>query len=659
MKKLKKKMIGLALAGALICNLPGVALGAEESGPVFDLEQVIITATKTEKPLKDVPASVSVITAKDLEKINAKSLDDALQYVPGVYLNNQTGMKANKISIRGLSQNRVLVLVDGMPMNQGYTGTSLRDVPLSNIERIEIIKGPFSALYGSSAMGGVINVITKEGGPPQTILKTAVGEQGTHRYTVSHSNTVGKLQYYLDYYKMDTDGYIEPKLPAYGKFSKENEKYSVKMTYRFNDQDKLTVMSSKTESEYGYDDQARKGARTAKENNLQYSHKFDENREIKLQVGEFTVDPYWTLQPMSKRVAGRTVSFPSYSSNPVKIKTGEINYNWKVNENNLLTVGLNTRLDKYDGYSLNKNENTYQDLSGAKARTDSFYLQDEIKMDPKVTLYLGGRYDKWKFYDGYNLQGNMGERTEDNFSPKLALVYKQDERSTWHFSTGKSFAAPNFINNARLWPMGSGTGFLTPSADISPEKSTSYEVGLEKILSPETTLSLNLFQNEISDMIVQSDYNKNGVADGNSYWRNVAKARIKGVELETKHKFSSSLTSFVNYTYNESKILKYENKAYEGNELPTVPKETFNIGLTYDQGKVMADIRGTYISGVYDNEANTTYYEPHFVVNTKLAYRVNENTQLALCVDNLFNKEYYEDNLAPGRIVTLEITQKF
>lgn len=648
MRKWQKKMGGLLAAAILTLNIVNPALAAEKNDPIFDLEQVVITATKTEKKLKEAPASVSVITAEDLERANIKTLDDALQYIPGVYVNNQTGMKANKISIRGLSQNRVLVLVDGIPMNQGYTGTPLRDIPLSNIERVEVIKGPFSALYGSSAMGGVINVITKENAKPQTVLKMSTGEQNTHSYSISHNNTVGKLQYYVDYYKRDTDGYIiDPKTPQDGKFGKNNEKYNAKIVYRFSEKDKLTVMSGKTESEYGYEVRVGKGARTAKEDNVQYVHKFDENKEIKVQLGEFTIDPYWTLQGTS------------YSANPTTTKIAEVNYNWRVNERNLLTLGLNTKQDKYDGYSKLTNTGVYRDRSGAKAKTDSFYLQDEINLDEKSTLYLGGRYDKWKFYDGYNLNGNLKERTESSFSPKVAFVYKQDEQTTWHVSAGKSFAAPNFINTSRLWPMGGG-GFLIPSEKIAPEKATSYELGVEKNLDSRTRLSASVFQNEIEDMVVQSSYKDDGTIDNtNLYWRNVAKARIKGLELEIKQKISPYLSSFYNYTYNDSKIIKHEKANLAGNQVPAVPKETICLGFNYEKDKILANIRGRYVSRVYDADDNKVAYQPHFVVDSKISYKIGENTELALCVDNLFNKKYYEDNLAPGRTVTLEITQKF
>lgn len=650
MKKLKNKLATLVIAGVLICNLPVLALAAENDDPIFDLEQVVVTATKTAKMVKDVPASISVITAKDLEEANVKTLDEALQHVPGVYINNQTGMKASKISIRGLSQNRVLVLLDGMPMNQGYTGSPLRDLPLSNIDRIEVIKGPFSALYGSNAMGGVINVITKEGVKEQTVIKTAVGGEGTNRYSFSHNNSVGKLEYYLDYYKMDTDGYVEPTTPQNGKFGKNNEKYNTKLVYHFDDKDKLTVVSGKTENEYGYELNPNKGARTAKENNLQYTHKFDENRELKVQVGEFKVDPYWTLQGTS------------YSANPIESRTRELNYNWRINNQHLLTVGASTKLDQYDGYTLVTTTEKYKDKSGAKAKTDSLYLQDEIKMGEKTTAYLGGRYDKWKFYDGYNLDGSLPERTESSFSPKLSLVYQQNEKTTLHFSAGKSFSAPSFINTARLWPMGGSSAgyYLIPSPNIAPEKATSYEVGLERVISAKTLFSANLFQNEIEDMIMQSSYRDDGTIDAhNLYWRNVAKVRIKGAELELKHKFSPNLTSYINYTYNHSEILKHENKNNEGNQVPTVPKEMLNLGLTYAQGKIMTNLQGRYVSKVYDDDANTTYYQPHFVVDSKISYHANSDTEVALYVDNLFDKQYREDSLAPGRLVSVEVTQKF
>ena len=159
-KRLAKYSLGAVCAVMLLSNTAW-ASPAESSDDVLD--SIVITATKTEAEVKDIPASVSVITADDIARANVKSVEDILRYQTGFAVKDMGGMKATKVSMRGMSQNGVLVMVDGVSVNNGYTGgANWSSVPVEMIERIEVVRGAGSALYGSNAMGGVVNIITKQ-----------------------------------------------------------------------------------------------------------------------------------------------------------------------------------------------------------------------------------------------------------------------------------------------------------------------------------------------------------------------------------------------------------------------------------------------------------------------------------------------------------------
>ena len=159
MKKLASK--GL-LMSALICGnvLWGGTTVLADEVQEYELDEMVVTATRTMKQIQEVPSSVSVVTAKEIEDRNVTSVQEALQYMPGVYM-DQTAQGG--ISLRGFGSTNVLVLVDGLQMNDTYQGAvNFNSIPVENIERIEVVRGAGSSIYGGHAVGGVINITTKE-----------------------------------------------------------------------------------------------------------------------------------------------------------------------------------------------------------------------------------------------------------------------------------------------------------------------------------------------------------------------------------------------------------------------------------------------------------------------------------------------------------------
>lgn len=658
MTKNKTNKIAAIAAGMLLLNLPAAPAAAEEEH-YYTLDQIVVTATRTEKKVKDIPAGITVITAEDLKKQNIRTLDDALLHVPGVYIKGQRGMKATKISIRGLSQNRVLVLLDGQPLNNGYTGgTQWANIPIDNIERIEVIRGPFSALYGSSAMGGVVNIITRENAPPQTFLTTGAGEQGTRLFSFGHNDQDGKLEYYLNYAKKETDGYtLNPATPGDGDFGWDNEQHSAKFIYHLNETDQLSVSTSRSDHSYQYDVKTDRGQRVTEMLNLRYQGQLAPDKQLTVRWSELDFSDYWT------------VSGSNFSPNPAKTREAEVSMNWELSPRHTLTFGAATKIDKCDGQTFRLSNpavisrDDLREQSGGKTSTDSFYLQDEMSLNPQTTLYVGGRYDQWKFHDGYNVSGKLDDKEESSFSPKASLVYKQNDRTSWYLSGGKSFSSPTIFNLARRWDV--AASLLLPNPELKPEKATSYEFGINHQATASTAVKLSVFRNNITDMIYQAYIRDLSATKKEYQWRNAGEAEITGVELEVDHRFSPNVSGYANYTHNDPEITANSDASLVGKQVPTVPKDTFSLGLTYEQKKLTANMEGRYVARTYESDKNTEVdhgygsFEPHFVVDTKLTYRFTGSTSLALSVYNLLDRKYYQESLAPERSVLVELTQKF
>ncbi|MBA3017910.1 MAG: TonB-dependent receptor, partial [Desulfobacteraceae bacterium] len=212
---MKKFLLLICLLG-LIFIIPGPALAEEkekeaEKG-IIKLEEIVVTATKTEKKVEDAPGSVSIVSREEIERRNIKTVDEALSEITGVFAKRNKGLmdSTSSIRLRGFNGDQyTLILLDGQPLNDAYTGgLEWGMLPVDNIERIEVIRGAASALYGGNAMGGVINIITKT---PEKLEASATAGYGTHdtrRYRFSLGDRFAdKFSLRIGYEEESTDGY--------------------------------------------------------------------------------------------------------------------------------------------------------------------------------------------------------------------------------------------------------------------------------------------------------------------------------------------------------------------------------------------------------------------------------------------------------------------
>lgn len=234
----------------------------EES--VNKLDEVVVTATRTERSLETLPESVSVVTREEIEKSAAFRADDLLREMPGVYVRSYQGILSssttNDIGIRGLTgEDRVLVLKDGIPINDPYGGAvEWNEAGIEDIERIEVVRGPGSALYGSNAMGGVVNIVTrKPGGDFSASAKAGYGGMNTRLASARSSAGVGRFGYYVSGSYLESDGYCdipkEKKMPYHANKEVERYNYQGKLSFDIDD----TSYSTFTFSHYEQEDTGR------------------------------------------------------------------------------------------------------------------------------------------------------------------------------------------------------------------------------------------------------------------------------------------------------------------------------------------------------------------------------------------------------------------
>ncbi len=525
---------------------------------------MVVTATRTEKKIIDVPASVEVITAKDLEKSGAAYVDDALKKVTGIAVSRTGGLANSKpvVTMRGVkSGSDVLVLVDGQPMVNAYSGTvNWNDIPVESIEKIEVVKGPGSAIYGSNAMAGVINITTKDSEKMHAKTSLTYGTNHTWIKKINVGDKVGKFGYDLYYQGTDSHTYSDmatasvkngvgtPNGDGYkvvsnskgngqqaivGKKSNkiwDEDNYKGKLTYKFDDSKTLSLGYMKTKNEYSYDYASHEnwvskiGTIYTPENKKFSVSKsmFDgapggvderiytvgySDKDAKLHVNAgLTDNRSWNGGVYSGGTYENDLS--QYDS---KRYTMGVTKEAQLSNNDNAVFGVQYQHDKMNKVKLKKTD--FKTISQAgEGKTDMYgiFFQDEHKFNDKVSLIGALRYDHWTVKDGraYDINGmddRPDSRSDSALSPKLALNYKFDDTQSAYISWGKAFSAPSLYDMfSGTVNTGSNKNVVIPNPGLKPQIITTTEAGYKKNIGEKTTVQMAVFHNKIKNINYQA-----------------------------------------------------------------------------------------------------------------------------------------------------------
>jgi iron complex outermembrane receptor protein len=741
---MKKKELCCLVAG-VCAGMAGAAFGADGAEK---LGEVVVTATKTAKDTLEAPAAVSVVTAKEIENRNIHSVDEALTLLPGIYTTRPGGhepsVMGTNVLLRGIPDySRTLVLVDGQTLNDPYIGAvTWESVPPETVERIEVVPGPFSSLYGGSAMGGVINIITKAPTKREFSVRGGYGTDNFKSGSLVYQDRLGeRIGIVFDYAYKESDGYIKDEVvlkpsgaagipvtgarrttdtsgnAAYlvgdkGANGWSSQNVGVKLYVDLPAQSRLTVGASQFLYEsFGrnrYNTYLRDAAGnpvssgnvtvagtgtnlvvrerdflTGPDSEIKEYNRYAAEYEMKLGKGaSLKATLGYSEMPLYNNYfvlgTGATLSGGGAASRmlrPSSELSGSVQASFPVSDRHYLVAGLsgNRRMIDTVTYSVSDWRNAgatgpVQNRTAGEDTTYALYVQDEITLTDRLTAYLGGRYDSWStegFIEQVKAPAYKNEyaaRSQSHFSPKASLVYRPVDTTTFRGSVGTAFHTPNLRDTFGWWTPQTGYTY-TPNPDLKPETVASWEVGVEHQVGSGTLLRATYYENRLKDLIyrTQDDILKTqGVA-------NAGKAEVKGIELEVRQKLLGGLTGFANLTYNDPKITENPAKpATEGKYITNTPRKMANIGLQGVQGPWSGSLTGHYVGKVYANDENLDTvsgvygsYDPYFVADAKIAYRVKDRVTLSLAVNNLADRRYYQSSLAQGRAYYGEVALRF
>ncbi|MEW5798602.1 MAG: TonB-dependent receptor [Bacteroidota bacterium] len=510
---------------------------------LIQTQTVVVTANKRAQSLEEVPVSMSVLDAKSFEARNIVDLDDALRYIPGVnFQQSQINIRASSGYSRGVGS-RVTLLMDGVPLLSGDTKEiTFESIPVFQIDRVEVLKGAGSTLYGSGALVGAVNVITKEAEESPAVFwriysgiysKPAFDQwKWTDSYRFKDGQFAGfssrfdNLGVAFSLNRISDDGYREGDwLRRYNGF--------LKLKYDLSPYQSITY-SSNLFSQYRADflwwknfQNALRPADTQRDvtvsslrfnNALVYKHFITEEFYYDVKVVHFRGN--WHRDGLNNVRLDESISDALVT---------DLQANWSLDDNNILTFGVTGNYDRVRSSIFGSHE----------GQGIAVYVQNERKFSEQLSVTAGIRHDR---------QEVIGSFAEQQTNPKLGVRYTIDEQSTLRLSVGRGFRSPSI---GELFTSTSNTGgaaIVVPSPNLNPEHSWTYEVSSTHAVTEHLQFDIALFHSDIYDLIEPNVFSDSLVKIN---FRNITQARIRGFETSIRTKlFDHSLLIDGHYNYN-------------------------------------------------------------------------------------------------------------
>lgn len=628
---------------------------AQEESKTYKLDKVVVTGTKTPHTLKNTPVQTTLITEEDIEKTNAQTVMDVLNEIPGIY----TGMHSDvfgsytwRAKMRGLNINKGygLVLVDGQRVmgagqsgGMGVYGIGLNQIPVNMIKRIEVVKGPGSALYGSDAVAGVINIITNEAPKKPTAevgaqhgwydVRTKDGEdlytgKSSQAYLSYGDTFANRFGTYFHYSHEESDG-VE-RTEENNKRNYGLGKINMDLSEYMNVALKGELSKTEQQPETGQEKKDTDSYRFSGQLNL------TPNKDNRITLSGYTSNRDF--------VTGYPGYHYGYRHGDIGYNQCELQYTTHLLGWNTLTMGGEFRQQVLD--LVFENRITPPSPVDENVDNTALYLQDEIELCQDLTLVPGVRYDD---------HSEFGAQT----NPKLSLMYNMGRDTTVRASVGRFYKSPTI--RQLYFSREHGSWYSQNNPDLDPEKGWGYNLNIEKYFMPNNLLlNLGIFRNDIDDKVVR--YSTGGTYPGTDLeirsYKNVQEVYVQGLEMNIKARLTNSLSCNLAYTYTDS-----ENKQYH-NELPYTPNHIVTLSPSYKIDKYGIEINSqiSYADEQYTDLENTEKIDSYVTANAKISKKLSEKFKLSFEVDNILDSDRATedpDDEMVGRGYTVKLKGKF
>ncbi|HIE04140.1 MAG TPA: TonB-dependent receptor, partial [Candidatus Latescibacteria bacterium] len=573
------------------------------------IDQIVVTATRMERVVKDLSATVSVVTSDDIEASNVNSCTDILNTLPGVFVHKTGAFGRADVEIRGLGGRgrKVMVLVDGRPVKMGLFGcTVTHSLPLDNVERIEVVRGSLSVLYGSDALGGVINIITRKPTKPVQVDYTfSYGSFDTYVQRLRAGGVKGRLSLYATADKRKSRGHLPNS-------SYDGSDYTLRMGYKVSE-DLEAVLSCKYFK--GYKEEPLKA------NSIDTVEVWNDYERGALDLSLSGRIKGWELMAKVYKNLGEHEFSDGWHSRDF-VDGAIIHGSGRPFSGNTLTAGFEFR--RQGGKSFNWPKGKWD------KREYAIFLHDE-QLFGRTIFTLGGRY-------------NYDDVSGGSFCPQVGLVVHVNEGASVRASINKGFRSPQ-INELYMFP--------PHNEDLKPEEVWNYELGLSgRIKGVEAELVGYRMKGK---RMIKLEKNPN--PPPKFKFQNTGSFDFKGIELNVRARMAEGLLGTFSYTYLDP-----------GDMTKGRPGDKLDMSLTYNMRKLSLSIKGQYVWDYFAADGGEQRIPNYFVADAKLSYELLPGFLGFLAVDSIFDTDYkvYADlpggkaglYRMPGRAVTVGLSLK-
>jgi len=557
--------------------------------------ELSITANRRSQSTDNTLASVSIITRKDIENIKAYDLVDVLRLQRGISISRTGGSgSTTSVFIRGSESDQVLVIMDGVRVSSATTGSfNWADLSLAQVERIEIVRGPRAALYGSDAIGGVIEITTRKDFKPYVSL--GYGKYSTKQLSAGFAGDFDKNHVAINVSGEKSDGFSSTNEKA-GQFTFNADKdpyekkgISLSLSRQFNDRIKAGINVTKNENEADYDQGVT-----------------DSNLETISLFMDSDLSERWKHEVRASHTKNDSVSTSAFGKSPFKTLRNELNvqHHYKFSDATSIIVGGNYREDKGTSNDFDKkidNQAIYSNINNKRGA---------------LNLDLSARYDK---------HSKAGSKT----TGQIAAGYDLSSKTTAYASYGTAFKAPNI--NELYYPGFGATNSYAGNLNLKPETSETFEVGIKTKISQNQRLEASIFKTDVKNLI--SFVGENNQAVNND------KVELKGLEIG----YGANLGK-LDLGLNVS-LLRTKNVA-TGERLIRRPNSKVTLNLAYAiNNRTRIGMDASIVSSRDDLNFNAFPAErvklaSYSLLNLSLNQKVTKRTSVGLRLENITDEDY-------------------
>ena len=660
-------------------NITGTSasLNIQMTNGAVTMESVVITATRTEKYVKDIPASVGIITQDQIQNLPAISADEYLSAISGVNITRHYGIfyKTGDVTMRGLNRNvHTLLLIDGVPISILDGGaTNWNRIKPEDIARIEVVKGPNSSLYGSNAMGGVINIITKT--PARPFSGSVEAFYGTYATSGGSldlkANNVknGKGFYWnVDGFMRESNGYILE--PDSLRDSTDIKTYSREyngnflLGYAFNKKQKL-------ELEYSYSDDTKGQGVKIYESNGNYDHTVDHflQGRYKASFGKVNVSAiaFFKLEDYDNQKES-IKSSGAYILYNTATNSGDgglwCNASVPLAKKHLLTFGFDSKLGATNSSDV---YHTSTDTVSNKGIMNFYglFVQDDFPViKDRIKAIIGLRYDNVLFYNGdisikepsattafmTPYLKSYDTKNWQALSPKAGILFDISKSLSSYISYSQGFRSSTVSDLVLTADVNKGFKIANPL--LKPEYLNSLELGFSWDHKNKLTVEPDIFYSigkdfqyfvGTGDSIYTNKTKKEPIIER----QNIGKVEIYGAEIAVNYDMNKYLTLFGNYAYNYSVIKSFDVVGFVAQDLTgkyiidVSPHQAY-AGFIFKSRIANLSMICKYKGPTWADDQNTQQVKGYSLVNAKISRKIVDKVNLSVTVENLFNTIYLD-----------------